>query len=502
MRSERGQASVEWIGLVLLLALGLTALAIRTQRGRKRARRRARARADLRGARRLRGGARRAGGERRAARRTRAAAPVGSSSRRRSCPCSRGSGRRSRRRLRADPPAAAAPPRLAEPLLRRPGRCRRAGRGAGTLWRRAWLPASATSAFAGACSIRRAASRTRRSRLRGPPDRERLPQPGRPRARLGPAQGRAMRRAARAAARPASSSSACCCSCRSPSPPLAAFAPAGRRPLGRRLSRAPRRLRGHARLRRRGARARRAYGEDDAATVRALAPNLVYEPGERQLPVDWRDCRRPECATAPDDPALDAHTSDARAPRHRLHPPDPARRPALRPVLALLPRLEHRPGRARTGSGSAPGSSRGCASSCPARPTIPAFTATTGRGSFVRVDPTAPPGCAPARTATSRAASGAAARTSGSARPAGCASRAAATPATCPSGPSRDRATTAHPPNPALHPAARLPVAAAAARAARPGPRPRRAHAQRRGPAPDPARDPRPWTATARSTRT
>ena len=29
-----------------------------------------------------------------------------------------------------------------------------------------------------------------------------------------------------------------------------------------------------------------AYGEGDAATVRALAPNLVYEPGERQLPVD------------------------------------------------------------------------------------------------------------------------------------------------------------------------------------------------------------------------
>jgi hypothetical protein len=58
----------------------------------------------------------------------------------------------------------------------------------------------------------------------------------------------------------------------------------------------------------------RAYGEDDAATVRELAPNLVYESGERQLPVDWRDCRRPECANAPDDPALDTRTSDARAP--------------------------------------------------------------------------------------------------------------------------------------------------------------------------------------------
>lgn len=50
-----------------------------------------------------------------------------------------------------------------------------------------------------------------------------------------------------------------------------------------------------------------AYGADDAATVRALAPNLVYEPGERELPVDWRRCRRPGCAEAPDDPTLDAH---------------------------------------------------------------------------------------------------------------------------------------------------------------------------------------------------
>src|SRR5829696_6413940 len=40
----------------------------------------------------------------------------------------------------------------------------------------------------------------------------------------------------------------------------------------------------------------RAYGERDAALVRALAPNLAYEPGERELPVDWRACRRPRCA--------------------------------------------------------------------------------------------------------------------------------------------------------------------------------------------------------------
>jgi hypothetical protein len=54
-----------------------------------------------------------------------------------------------------------------------------------------------------------------------------------------------------------------------------------------------------------------AYGERDAATVRALAPNLVYEAGERQLPVDWRRCRRPRCAEAPDDRTLDAHLADA-----------------------------------------------------------------------------------------------------------------------------------------------------------------------------------------------
>jgi hypothetical protein len=50
-----------------------------------------------------------------------------------------------------------------------------------------------------------------------------------------------------------------------------------------------------------------AYGERDAALVRAHAPNLVYEPGERQLPVDYRRCRRTGCADAPDDRDLDAH---------------------------------------------------------------------------------------------------------------------------------------------------------------------------------------------------
>jgi hypothetical protein len=50
-----------------------------------------------------------------------------------------------------------------------------------------------------------------------------------------------------------------------------------------------------------------AYGERDATAVRALAPSLVYERGERELPVDWRECRRVSCSVAPDDPGLDTH---------------------------------------------------------------------------------------------------------------------------------------------------------------------------------------------------
>lgn len=58
-----------------------------------------------------------------------------------------------------------------------------------------------------------------------------------------------------------------------------------------------------------------AYGARDAAAVRALAPGLVYERGERQLPVDWRRCRLAACATAPDEPTLDAHVPDGRTGR-------------------------------------------------------------------------------------------------------------------------------------------------------------------------------------------
>jgi hypothetical protein len=54
-----------------------------------------------------------------------------------------------------------------------------------------------------------------------------------------------------------------------------------------------------------------AYGPRDAAAVRALAPNLVYEPGEREVPVDWRECRRVSCSVVADDAALDAHVAAA-----------------------------------------------------------------------------------------------------------------------------------------------------------------------------------------------
>lgn len=56
-----------------------------------------------------------------------------------------------------------------------------------------------------------------------------------------------------------------------------------------------------------------AYGESRASLVRAHAPNLVYEPGESQLPVDWRACRHQSCASAPDARDLDVHSSDAGA---------------------------------------------------------------------------------------------------------------------------------------------------------------------------------------------
>ena len=58
-----------------------------------------------------------------------------------------------------------------------------------------------------------------------------------------------------------------------------------------------------------------AYGERDAAAVRALAPNLVYEPGERELPVDWRECRRVSCSRGAG--RLRRWTRTSRRPRRR-----------------------------------------------------------------------------------------------------------------------------------------------------------------------------------------
>lgn len=51
----------------------------------------------------------------------------------------------------------------------------------------------------------------------------------------------------------------------------------------------------------------RAYGDRDAAFVRRNLPGLVYEPGELEVPVDWRHCRDVACATASDDIDLDVH---------------------------------------------------------------------------------------------------------------------------------------------------------------------------------------------------
>ena len=79
-------------------------------------------------------------------------------------------------------------------------------------------------------------------------------------------------------------------------------------------------------------------------------PDLVYEPGERQLPVDWRRLP-PHVACAGARPTSPTSTSTAPTPAsrgHRLHADPPARAGQdLRPVLALLPGLERAPGQAR-----------------------------------------------------------------------------------------------------------------------------------------------------------
>ena len=58
----------------------------------------------------------------------------------------------------------------------------------------------------------------------------------------------------------------------------------------------------------------RAYGDEDARLLRAFAPDIVYEPGERAVPVDFRACRRVACAEAADDRDLDVHRTAAGLP--------------------------------------------------------------------------------------------------------------------------------------------------------------------------------------------
>jgi hypothetical protein len=57
-----------------------------------------------------------------------------------------------------------------------------------------------------------------------------------------------------------------------------------------------------------------AYGAGDAALVRQWAPSIVYEPGEREIPIDYRACRATSCGNAPDDRWLDVSRTDAGVP--------------------------------------------------------------------------------------------------------------------------------------------------------------------------------------------
>jgi hypothetical protein len=48
-----------------------------------------------------------------------------------------------------------------------------------------------------------------------------------------------------------------------------------------------------------------AYGSRDATLVREYAPSIVYEPGEKEIPIDYRQCRTTACGDAPGDRSLD-----------------------------------------------------------------------------------------------------------------------------------------------------------------------------------------------------
>jgi hypothetical protein len=57
-----------------------------------------------------------------------------------------------------------------------------------------------------------------------------------------------------------------------------------------------------------------AYGGHDAELVREYAPNIVYEPGEKEIPIDYRRCRSPACGNAPADRSLDVSQTSAGMP--------------------------------------------------------------------------------------------------------------------------------------------------------------------------------------------
>jgi hypothetical protein len=66
-----------------------------------------------------------------------------------------------------------------------------------------------------------------------------------------------------------------------------------------------------------------AYGSRDAALVREYAPNIVYEPGEKEIPIDYRRCRTTRCGHASTDRSLDVSQTSTGVPAtaftHVLH---------------------------------------------------------------------------------------------------------------------------------------------------------------------------------------
>src|SRR5919197_6094331 len=50
------------------------------------------------------------------------------------------------------------------------------------------------------------------------------------------------------------------------------------------------------------------------ALVREYAPSIVYEPGEKEIPIDYRRCRSTKCGDAPTDRSLDVSQTSAGLP--------------------------------------------------------------------------------------------------------------------------------------------------------------------------------------------